>query len=184
MVKAQSLLEGKGESFEKLPSLDSLASQGSGTKGSGTKDGSDTKGSGTKSDGSGTKDDSMVSFVNHVGPILVENCGQCHIQQSRGRYSMNNYDSIKKGSRKGIAVQPGKVDQSRMVQLIANGKMPPRQSGKKVSDEDLATLKTWIEQGAKFDGTEKQKKENVTSYVSEGGAKGSDSKDTGGSSKK
>jgi len=66
LVKAQGLLEGKGESFEKLPSFDALASQGSGTKGgsdtkgSSTK-GSDTKGSSTKSDGSGTKGASSIT---------------------------------------------------------------------------------------------------------------------------
>ena len=222
LAKAQSLLKGKGESFDSLPSFDSLMSQSDGTEGSSSKGsdskGSDSKGSGTKGsstkgsstkeemEGSGTKEEpEMVSFVSEVAPILIENCGQCHIQQARGQYKMNNYTSIKKGSRKGIAVSPRNLEKSRLIQLIESGKMPPRKSGKKVSSEDLAILKTWVEQGAKFDGDSKQKKKDLNSYVgtqgsstkdgSEGsgskgsGSKGSSSKDgmgvsSGGSDKK
>lgn len=186
LAKAQSLLKGKGESFDSLPSFDSLMSQSDGTEGSSSK-GSDSKGSGTKGsstkgsstkeemEGSGTKEEpEMVSFVSEVAPILIENCGQCHIQQARGQYKMNNYTSIKKGSRKGIAVSPRNLEKSRLIQLIESGKMPPRKSGKKVSSEDLAILKTWVEQGAKFDGDSKQKKKDLNSYV---GTQGSSTKD-------
>ena len=196
LAKAQSLLKGKGESFDSLPSFDSLMSQSDGTEGSSSKGsdskgseskgsdskGSDSKGSGTKGsstkeemEGSGTKEEpEMVSFVSEVAPILIENCGQCHIQQARGQYKMNNYTSIKKGSRKGIAVSPRNLEKSRLIQLIESGKMPPRKSGKKVSSEDLAILKTWVEQGAKFDGDSKQKKKDLNSYV---GTQGSSTKD-------
>lgn len=179
LVKAQGLLEGKGESFESIPSFDSLMSKsdGSGTKGSDTK-GSGSKGSDTK--GSGTKEEpEMVSFVHEVAPILMDNCGQCHIQQARGRYKMNNYTSIKKGSKKGVAVKPRDLKKSRLIQLIESGKMPPRQSGKKVSKEDLATLKTWVEQGAKFDGESKQKNDELKNYVGTGESQGSGSKGSG-----
>lgn len=194
IVKARKLLESKGQTFDSLPEFDSLSNAGSGAKGSDSKSagsdskgsdakgsdskGSDSKGSdskGSDSKGSGTKE---ISFVNEVAPILVENCGQCHIEQSRGRYVMTNYNAIKKGSRKGVAVKPRDVEKSRMIELIASGKMPPAKIKQRVSDDQLEVLKTWIEQGAKFDGSSKQKSANPTTYVSAGGSdsKGSDSK--------
>ena len=191
IVKAQRLLEGKGESFDSMPSFKSFMSEGSDSKGSGTKDGSDSKGSdskgsdskgsdskGSDSKGSDTKNDvEMVSFTKEVAPILMQHCSQCHIDQKRGQYDMNTYTSIKKGTRKGTAIKPRDLEKSRMIALIENGKMPPRGKGP-VPEEQLEVLKNWVAQGAKFDGEGKQKNAKLNSYVSTDGSdsKGSDTK--------
>lgn len=202
IVKAQGLLEGKGESFDSMPAYKSFLSDGSGSKGSGTKDGSDSKGSDTKDgsdtkgsdskdgsdakgsdtkDGSDTKgeDSEMVSFTKQIAPIFMEHCSQCHIQERRGRYDMTTYNSIKKGTRKGTAIKPRDLEKSRLIALVEGGKMPPRGKAP-VPPEQLELLKTWVSQGAKFDGSNKQKNAEITEYVSTDGSgtrgEGSDSK--------
>ena len=204
--KARTLLESQGQTFESIPDFNSLAtaameaakkgssSKGSDSKGSDANEGSDAKGSdskGSDAKGSGTKDGSDskgtedISFVNQVAPILIENCGMCHIDRKLGRYSMTNYNSIKKGTQKGVAVKPRDLEKSRMVALISSGKMPPRKSGKTVPEEDLQVLKDWIAQGAKFDGKNNQKSADLGTYVNtgsdgSGAKKGSDTKISSG----
>ena len=178
LKKAMKLLVKQGQKFEELPSfseVETLASQGSGSKGSDTKEGSDSKGSDSK--GSGSKSTEMVSFTAHVAPIIVEHCGRCHIDQSRGRYSAATYAELKKGSRKGVAVKPNNIEKSVMISLIENGAMPPRSANNPVPPEKLQILKDWIDQGAKFDGERKAQKSNLKEFVSHGSnSKGSDSK--------
>ncbi len=108
----------------------------------------------------------MVSFTKEVAPIIVEHCGKCHIKETKGTYSATTYDSLKKGTKKkGVAVKPGDIEKSRMVSLIEGGEMPPK--SKSFPADELATLKTWIEQGAKFDG--KNKKQTLPEIVGDDG---------------
>ncbi|WP_052031927.1 c-type cytochrome domain-containing protein [Novipirellula maiorica] len=90
-----------------------------------------------------------VSFTQHVAPILVGRCGRCHVTGSKGGFNMANYEALMKGSRAGVVVFPGDVPNSVLVEVIESGAMPPNGS---VSAQELLTLKTWINGGAKFDG--------------------------------
>lgn len=91
-----------------------------------------------------------VSFTKEVVPVLVSKCGKCHVQEAKGRFSAQNFESLMKGTRKGKAVVPNNPEVSRLLSLIKAGKMPPRSRG--FPPEQFKTLKDWIEQGAKFDG--------------------------------
>ncbi len=172
IVKAQKLLIPKGEEFEALPDLGSINPK--------SKSGSANGDSGSDSMAAPAADDSeMVSFTKQVVPIILQNCGRCHVEQSLGKYSAANYVSLLKGTRKGKAVKPRDLEMSRMIVLIEEGAMPPK--GPPVPDDQIAILKTWIEQGAKFDGEKKQRNANLTTYVSTGatgstGAAGSGTK--------
>ena len=97
--------------------------------------------------GSGT-----VSFTRQVAPLLVAKCGGCHIQRSRGELSMATYAALAKGSAAGAVMMPGNAKGSRVIELIEAGDMP--RGGSKVAPEELAMLATWINEGAKFDGTD------------------------------
>ena len=160
LSKARTMLEKQGQKFDELPDLMAIAKENA---------------------VSAESESEMVSFTKQVAPIIVEHCGKCHIQQTQGRYSAANYNDLKKGTRKGLAVKPNDVEKSRLVTLIDIGKMPPKKVGKTVPPEQLQVLKDWISQVAKFDGNSKQKKANLTEFVSMG-REGSSSK--GGSSKK
>ncbi|HEY2415374.1 MAG TPA: c-type cytochrome domain-containing protein [Pirellulaceae bacterium] len=103
-----------------------------------------------------------VSFVNDVAPILNNQCGGCHIRKASGGLQMTTYDLLMKGSQKGgKVVFPGDVKSSILVEKITEKEMPP--SGKGIPEGELATLKKWVQDGAKFDG--KDSGALLTSYV-------------------
>ncbi len=104
--------------------------------------------------GKATSDNSQmsegISFKTDVAPWLVTACGNCHINNQRGEFSLANYNDLMKGPPEGTVIFPGSNTGNRIVELIENGDMP-RGNGK-VAPEQLATLKQWIVEGAKFDG--------------------------------
>jgi mono/diheme cytochrome c family protein len=179
IVKAQELLKKHDFTFTALPSLDSFSKSKSSDTDADVDD-KPTEPSGEnpfESDSQVNKTDAVeddsdeaesdeaesefddaepVSFTKEIVPIIVEHCGQCHIDDNKGRYSAANYNSLKKGTRKGVAVKPRDIEKSRMVQLIEGGEMPPEMPD--FPPEKLEKIKTWIAQGAKFDGKSKTEK--------------------------
>ncbi|HND50924.1 MAG TPA: hypothetical protein PLV92_00950 [Pirellulaceae bacterium] len=91
-----------------------------------------------------------VSFVTHVVPVLVGKCGRCHVQDARGRFSMSDFATLMKGPTEGKVIFPGDASGSRIIEVIESGDMP--RGGLKVTPDELATVKKWINEGAKFDG--------------------------------
>lgn len=92
-----------------------------------------------------------LSFTKHIAPIIVARCGNCHVNQARGGFSSSSYEVLMKGPAEGVVIFPGQ-DGSRFVEVIETGDMP--RGGQKVSPAELTALKTWIKEGAKFDGTD------------------------------
>lgn len=86
----------------------------------------------------------VVSFKNDVAPIIVAQCGRCHVQRNRGRFSAATFMALMDSGH----VDPGKPDVSRLIEVIEDGDMPP---GGSLTDQDLKTLKQWIKEGAKSD---------------------------------
>ncbi len=91
-----------------------------------------------------------ISFSKDIAPWMVEQCSRCHINAERGGFSLATYTALMKGSKGGVVLFPGDPVGSRLVETIETGDMP--RSGKKVTAEDIAKLKQWIKEGAKFDG--------------------------------
>lgn len=104
-------------------------------------------------------------FTKGVAPILVGRCANCHIQNSRGGFSVSNYPAILKGSNDGVVFQPGKSKGSRLMDVLESGDMP--RGGGRLSDEELATIAKWIDAGAKFDGPDETTP--LTTLVGPGG---------------
>ncbi len=100
----------------------------------------------------------LVSFKGDVAPIIVAQCGRCHVQGNRGRFSAATFMALMDSGH----VDPGKPEVSRLIEVIEDGDMPP---GGSLTDQDLQTLKQWIKQGAKSDADSNQ---NLTE-VSRGG---------------
>ena len=96
----------------------------------------------------------QISFVRDVAPILVEHCRDCHVQNAKGDFSMSNFPSLLRGTKEaGKVVLPGDAKGSRLIEVLESGDMP--RGGGNVSADELKKLRTWIDQGAKFDGEEK-----------------------------
>lgn len=99
-----------------------------------------------------TPDAGGVSFTKQVAPILTSKCGRCHVQGNRGNFTMNTFAALMKGPPEGVVVFAGDTVGSRLIETIVTGDMP--RGGAKVSPMELKTLKDWISQGAKFDGSD------------------------------
>jgi len=89
------------------------------------------------------------SFSKQIAPILVQKCGNCHINNSRGDFNMVNFAMLAKGPPEGTVIFPGDVVASRLIETIETGDMP--RGGAKVSPAELQLLKDWVLGGAKYD---------------------------------
>lgn len=91
--------------------------------------------------------DGKVSFSKQVAPILVNKCGRCHIDESRGKVNMATFAKLMVGSETdGVIIQVGSGKGSRLIEVIESGDMP--RGGSKISSEELALLTKWIDEGA------------------------------------
>jgi len=85
-----------------------------------------------------------------VADIFQKNCGGCHNSgRPRSGLDLTTYSGAMAGGRSGKAVVPGDPDNSPLMAYIrAAGKpqMPPNGT---LSDSDIATISSWIKDGAK-----------------------------------
>jgi WD40 repeat protein len=97
-----------------------------------------------------------VSFIRDVAPILVENCIACHNpRKSESKYVMTTFAQLAKGGQQGegITLEPGKPDESNLIELIRPGgepRMPYKQDP--LPAEKIATIESWVAEGARYDG--------------------------------
>ena len=100
------------------------------------------------------KGNETVSFAKDVAPILVENCQRCHmVSNPRGNFNMANFNRLLRGGNAGAVIKPGNAKDSHIVKRLRGegvNVMPPN---KKISEDLIAKVVTWINEGASFDGT-------------------------------
>lgn len=98
-----------------------------------------------------------VSFKNDIQPILTENCLSCHTQDGPGMaksgLEMTSYQTLITGTRYGPVIAPGDSSASTIVLLVEGKadpsiKMPHGPGSKSLSEEQVALLRSWIDQGA------------------------------------
>jgi len=97
-----------------------------------------------------------VSFKQDVLPILTENCSSCHTANGEGfqksGFSTESYDAIMKGTNQGKMIVAGDSLSSSLNRMV-EGRVDPSiqmpHGGKKLTDEQVKTLKIWVDQGAK-----------------------------------
>jgi len=118
---------------------------------------------GSKPAGGAAPPAGAITFTGSIAPLLIAKCGRCHVNDNKGMFSIGNYDELMKGPKEGKVVFPGDADGSRLVEVIVSGDMP--RGGLKVSPEELAILKQWIMDGAKFDGPADKTKESLSKLV-------------------
>ncbi|MFZ0255793.1 MAG: c-type cytochrome domain-containing protein [Gammaproteobacteria bacterium] len=97
-----------------------------------------------------------VSYSKDVRPILEKNCMECHVEGAAGYeasgFSMATYEDLMKGTKFGAVIKPGDSLTSALTMLVEGRADPSIQMphGKEpLTEEEIATLKTWVEQGAK-----------------------------------
>jgi hypothetical protein len=91
------------------------------------------------------------TYDDDVLPVLKQSCVNCHgNDKQKGGLNLATYAAMQQGGSSGEVVKPGDPAKSRLYTLTAHldePKMPP--NGNKVADAQIATLKLWIEQGAR-----------------------------------
>ncbi|HWB06204.1 MAG TPA: PSD1 and planctomycete cytochrome C domain-containing protein [Verrucomicrobiales bacterium] len=100
-----------------------------------------------------------VSFNRDIRPILSENCYSCHGPDKRARKAERRIDNAEgayaehEGTRAFVPGDPAKSDAWARVSSVEtdDDHMPPSKSGKKLKPEQIALLKKWIEEGAKYE---------------------------------
>ena len=86
-----------------------------------------------------------VTFDREVRPILAANCYQCHGPDGESRKGDLRLD-VEAEARPVL-----KEVLARITHADPDERMPPVKSGKKLSATEIATLRRWIEQGAKWE---------------------------------
>ena len=100
-----------------------------------------------------------VSFIKDVAPTIVNICGGCHNDgQKRGGLSMASFEKLMQGGQSGRVVVPGSIEGSRLWRLINADEEPVMPQGQaRITRKWHGDVKKWIEEGAKFDGSDAKK---------------------------
>ncbi len=98
-----------------------------------------------------------IDFNRQIRPILSENCFPCHGPDANHREADLRLDvaDIATGDRDGsTAIVPGRPGESEVYRRVADAdeteRMPPVDSGKELTAEEVDLLRRWIEQGAEY----------------------------------
>jgi cytochrome c553 len=88
-------------------------------------------------------------FEKSVRPLLLAKCVDCHgADKQKGGLRLDSRDAALRGGDSGAAIEPGKPDDSRLIEAISyrtDLKMPPKS---KLSDAEIAHLTDWVKRGA------------------------------------
>src|SRR5258708_5408566 len=98
-----------------------------------------------------------VDFNRQVLPVLSDNCFKCHGPDEKGRRAHLRFDTregafrVKDGK---SVITPGDVGRSELIRRITSTDpeviMPPPKSGRTLSPAQVASIRGWVEQGAKW----------------------------------
>lgn len=111
------------------------------------------------SDPGASDDAARVDFSREIRPILAENCFACHgpdagARKARLRLDLRE-DAIKVRRSGSAAIVPGESAGSLLIEMItepdAEFRMPPPESKKQLTPEEIERLRQWIDQGAEYE---------------------------------
>ena len=99
-----------------------------------------------------------VQFNRDIRPILSDNCFACHGPDAKHREAelrLDVRDSAVASREPNAAIAPGNAAASGLIERITatdpDLKMPPEESGRKLTPTQIDLLKRWIDQGAKYE---------------------------------
>jgi hypothetical protein len=95
-----------------------------------------------------------VSFAHDVAPILSRSCMQCHgLANPMANLDLRTREGALKGGQHGPAIVPGDAARSNLYRHVAAQEAPQMPLGGKLSQEEIAVLKSWIDSGADWDSS-------------------------------
>ena len=95
-----------------------------------------------------------VSFANDVAPLLSRACMKCHgLASPMANLDLKTRAGALKGGQHGPAIVPGNSAASLLYKHVAGQQQPQMPLGGKLSAEEIAVLKSWIDSGADWDSS-------------------------------
>ncbi len=109
-----------------------------------------------------------VDYVRDIKPLLKSRCYACHgALKQNAKLRLDTAAALRKGGKHGPALQPGDAARSLLLERITateeTERMPPQ--GTPLTAQQIALLKTWIEQGAKAPANEKPEEDPRTHWA-------------------
>ncbi len=114
----------------------------------------------------GAEDASAPDYATRVAPLFKKYCAGCHNDEDReGKFSLESYASLQRGTPKGPALLPSDAKGSRIVRLLKGSAKPlmPPEDEPRPSAEEIALIESWIESGAR--GPQGQEPDRLTLIV-------------------
>src|SRR5688572_27209113 len=94
-----------------------------------------------------------VDFARDIQPIFEASCVQCHARgKSKGNFSLETRGDFLAGGDAGAPAVAGKSAESHVVEMISglDPEIVMPQKGKKLTREQVALFRAWIDQGMKW----------------------------------
>jgi len=108
---------------------------------------------GTSFSDSAVRGQDKLSYNRDIRPILADRCFACHGPDANHREADLRLDL--EASAKESAIVPGNSDESELIARLlpdaGDERMPPAESGKTVSAEEVTLLRRWIASGAEYE---------------------------------
>jgi hypothetical protein len=98
----------------------------------------------------------LVDFSKDVQPIFESHCYRCHgTEKQKSGFRLDRKSDALRGGEQGVDIIPGNSIRSPLIHYVAglvdDMRMPPPPSGvKSLSPDEVALLRAWIDQGAKW----------------------------------
>lgn len=95
------------------------------------------------------EDKPPVNFSHDIAPILERSCAGCHRPgKLKGGLDVTEFRALLKGGETGKVIEPGKPEESLLIQSIIG--VPPDMpaEGEPLSADEIARIHTWVEEGA------------------------------------
>jgi mono/diheme cytochrome c family protein len=100
-----------------------------------------------------------VDFARDIRPVISGKCYHCHgpdEESRKAKLRLDQRDDAVRDRKGTFAIKPGDPEASELIRRIVSTDpddvMPPPKTGHTISPEELALLKKWIAQGAKYAG--------------------------------
>ena len=100
--------------------------------------------------------DHEVDFDKDIKPILENSCYSCHGPDAQeAGLRLDGKKKALAGSDSGLVIVPGNLEKSLLLHRVAGldeelGRMPPEDADEALPEDQIALLRTWIDQGAKW----------------------------------
>lgn len=109
-------------------------------------------GAGVAAQEQGFDPDKLAFFEEHIRPVLIRHCYECHSgasEEAAGELRVDSRQALQNGGSRGPAVVPGEIRNSVLIEALEHRDddlaMPPDQ---KLSDETIDNFRKWIRDGA------------------------------------